>query len=89
MFVLAATNTPWAIDAAMLRRLEKRVYVPAPNEEARKEIIVKLIGDRIKDQSLIDHMVTASENWAASDVCALCREAAMEKLRTELDLVEG
>ena len=39
IFVLAATNLPWTIDSAMLRRLEKRVYVPSPDKDARTEII--------------------------------------------------
>ena len=49
IFVLAATNLPWTIDSAMLRRLEKRVYVPSPDEAARAEIIRQQIGDRVAD----------------------------------------
>ena len=35
LLVLGATNVPWAIDAAMRRRFEKRVYIPLPNDYAR------------------------------------------------------
>ena len=31
VFVMAASNLPWDLDVAVLRRLEKRVLVPLPS----------------------------------------------------------
>lgn len=39
IFILAATNIPWDLDPAILRRLEKRIYVSLPDANERREIL--------------------------------------------------
>lgn len=55
IFVLCATNFPWEIDQAMLRRLEKRVFIELPGFVSRIVMIKKFLGDKLRygDDSLI------------------------------------
>ena len=42
VMVMAASNCPWDLDEAFRRRLEKRIFVPLPDEESRELMYAEL-----------------------------------------------
>ena len=38
VYIIGATNKPWALDEPFIRRFQKRIYVPLPGPEARREM---------------------------------------------------
>jgi katanin p60 ATPase-containing subunit A1 len=81
--LLAATNTPWALDPALLRRMEKRVFVGLPDVDARCAMFTRLLGGRklAPEVSVTDLAAKHTENYSGSDVATLCKEMAMAPLR--------
>ena len=79
LMVLGATNRPWNIDSAMLRRFDKRIMVPLPDIEARKEIFRinfrKLPQLRISDDINIDEMGKLTEGYTGDDIKKICMDA--------------
>lgn len=85
--ILAATNRPDMLDDALLRpgRLERHIYIPAPDEESRKEIFnVYLSGATAtilaKDVD-IGALIKKTAGYVGADISALIREAKMEAMR--------
>ncbi|HSQ92956.1 MAG TPA: AAA family ATPase, partial [Methanoregula sp.] len=83
----AATNRPDMLDDALLRpgRLERHIYVPAPDEESRKKIFEVYLGGETenilaKDIDL-DKLVKKTEGFVGADIEALVREAKMAAMR--------
>jgi transitional endoplasmic reticulum ATPase len=85
--ILAATNRPDMLDDALLRpgRLERHIYVPAPDEESRKKIFDVYLGGETgnilaKDVD-IDVLVKKTTGYVGADIEALVREAKMAAMR--------
>ena len=82
---IGATNVPWEIDSAFRRRFQRRIYVPLPDEEARK-IIFQINSKGIELDKNIDFKKLSSKTneFTGSDIANICREAIMAPIR-ELD----
>eukprot|EP00929_Paragymnodinium_shiwhaense_P016271 TRINITY_DN124537_c0_g1_i1.p1 TRINITY_DN124537_c0_g1~~TRINITY_DN124537_c0_g1_i1.p1 ORF type:complete len:590 (+),score=152.90 TRINITY_DN124537_c0_g1_i1:83-1852(+) len=91
VFLLAASNLPWDLDSAMLRRLEKRVFVALPTAEARRQMLCKHLPctDGLAKDLDYDKLAGLTEEWSGSDIRLLCKEAAMNPLRRLLRQIEG
>jgi len=40
VLVLGATNLPWGLDSAIRRRFVKRILIPLPDHDSRKQIVM-------------------------------------------------
>ena len=61
LIVFAATNLPWNIDEAFLRRFNKRIYIPLPDQTARKQIFHLNLKDNIIEGITLDELAEISE----------------------------
>lgn len=83
--VLAATNRPQDLDDAIRRRLEKRVYIPLPEKEGRRQLFeINLKGISLDENIDFETLVQMTEGYSGADVSNVCREAAMMPLRKKL-----
>ena len=81
--LIGATNLPQKLDEAALRRFPKRILVPLPDERDRLELIrflMKKQKNSITDVELRE-ISKRLENYSASDLTQLAKDAAMAPLR--------
>lgn len=86
VFIVGATNRPNSIDPAILRagRLDKHIYLPPPDFEAR-ELMFKLYLEKRPTEIGLDYaeLAKATENYVSSDIKFLCDEASRMALRSK------
>jgi katanin p60 ATPase-containing subunit A1 len=88
VFVLAASNLPWELDLALLRRLDKRILVPLPAPEARLQIMRNNLQERASPDLDFTDFLDATEGYSGSDLMLVCKEAAMRPLRRLMATLE-
>lgn len=88
ILIIGATNRPQEIDEAARRRLVKRLYIPLPDQMARRWIFQNLLRNQrhsLTDED-IDVLCIKTEGYSGSDVDALCREAALGSKGTVFEM---
>ena len=84
VFIIGATNRPNSIDPAILRagRLDKLIYLPPPDFDARRLMFKLYLKKRPTDLGLdYKGFATATENYVSSDIKFLCDEASRMALK--------
>ena len=90
--VIAATNRPDTLDPALLRsgRLDRKIELPHPNEEARARIMQihsrKMNVD--KEDVNFEELARCCDDFNGAQVKAICVEAGMLALRREASIIK-
>eukprot|EP01006_Ploeotia_vitrea_P024087 TRINITY_DN56812_c0_g1_i1.p1 TRINITY_DN56812_c0_g1~~TRINITY_DN56812_c0_g1_i1.p1 ORF type:complete len:889 (-),score=111.99 TRINITY_DN56812_c0_g1_i1:29-2695(-) len=91
VLTLGATNRPHDLDDAVIRRFTKRIYIPLPEAEIRKQMALKLLNDQHERYDFSDedwkYFMEKTENYSGSDITNLVIDMAMGPIR-ELPLEE-
>ncbi|KAK3859079.1 hypothetical protein Pcinc_034772 [Petrolisthes cinctipes] len=85
VMVLAATNFPWDIDEALRRRLEKRIYIPLPNDEGREALLaINLREVKVDGDLNLTKIASMLEGYSGADITNVCRDASMMSMRRKI-----
>ncbi|UCH37273.1 MAG: AAA family ATPase [Candidatus Bathyarchaeota archaeon] len=83
VYVVGATNKPWNLDVAFLRRFQKRVYVPLPNEKTRRDILklyaMKLL--QIGEDVDFNELAQLTEGYSGSDLYDIVQAVHLKVIR--------
>jgi len=92
LLLIGATNEPWALDPAMLRpgRFDHKIYVPLPDEQARRRILELNLKDRpLAEDVDLDELAHMTAGYSGADlehVVGYAADAAfLEAVKTEVE----
>ena len=90
---MGATNVPWQLDPAVLRpgRFDEKVYIPLPDEQARKKMLEIYLGHRPLAADVdLNQLASLLNGYSGADIKYLCdRAASVPFLSSVASGVEG
>jgi len=91
VLVIAATNRPDILDPAVMRpgRFDRLIFVPSPDIDSLKEIFkIHAASMPLSQDVTLDELARKAQGYSGADIEAICREAAMNALREDVDATE-
>jgi transitional endoplasmic reticulum ATPase len=92
IFIIGASNRPEKIDPAILRagRLDKKVYLPPPDFQARKAMFQLYLKPRPLDFGIdYEKLSILTENYVSADIELLVNEASRKALKEKSRISMG
>lgn len=89
--VIAATNRPNSIDAALRRfgRFDREIDIGVPDEVGRLEILrIHTKNMKIDDEVDLTAISKETHGFVGADLAQLCSEAALQCIREKMDLID-
>uniref|UniRef100_F6VLN4 Transitional endoplasmic reticulum ATPase n=1 Tax=Ciona intestinalis TaxID=7719 RepID=F6VLN4_CIOIN len=89
--VMAATNRPNSIDAALRRfgRFDREVDIGIPDATGRLEILrIHTKNMKLGADVDLEQVAAESHGHVGADLAALCSEAALQQIRGKMDLID-
>jgi len=79
VYVIGATNKPWDLDWAFIRRFQKRILVPLPDHHTRL-MMLKLYTANLGIATDVDlhELARLSEGFSGSDIRDVCQSAQLK-----------
>ncbi len=78
VYVIGATNKPWDLDWAFIRRFQKRILVPLPDNSTRLNMLKHYMTNLQIDGDVDVHELSRlSEGFSGSDIRDVCQSAQL------------
>ena len=77
VIVVGASNRPWAIDKAILRRMPRPFLIDIPDGKQRKDILKKVLQHETVEDIDYEALAASTSGYSGSDLKELCRAALL------------